>query len=87
MKERCLAKGQYIDEKAKDKFKMLCHLEDFEIQYWELEQRYKKQKEVINKTIEILGNYKHYSTPDEKQNGDNEDLVNNAFDILKEVSK
>ena len=36
MKERCLAKGQYKDEKAKDKFKMLCHLEDFMIQYWEL---------------------------------------------------
>ena len=50
-----------------------------------LEQQCKKQKEVINKAIELLGNYKHYSTPDEKQNGDNEDLVNNAFDILKEV--
>ena len=46
----------------------------------------KKQKEVINKAIELLGNYKHYSTPDEKQNSDNEDLVNNAFDTLKEVS-
>lgn len=45
----------------------------------------KKQKEVINKAIELLGNYKHYSTPDEKQNSENEDLVNNAFDILKEV--
>lgn len=45
----------------------------------------KKQKEVIDKAIELLGNYKHYSIPDEKQNGDNEDLVNNAFDILKEV--
>ena len=44
-----------------------------------------KYKEVINKTIELLGNYKHYSIPDEKQNGDNEDLVNNAFDILKGV--
>ena len=52
-----------------------------------LEQQCKKQKEVIDKAIELLGNYKHYSTPDEKQNGDNEDLVNNAFDILKEVSK
>ena len=49
--------------------------------------KYKKQKEVIDKAIELLGNYKHYSTPDEKQNGDNEDLVNNAFDILKEVSE
>ena len=44
-----------------------------------------KYKEVIDKAIELLGNYKHYSIPDEKQNSDNEDLVNNAFDILKEV--
>lgn len=51
----------------------------------ELKEQIKKQKEVIDKAIELLGNYKHYSTPDEKQNGDNEDLVNNAFDILKEV--
>ena len=50
-----------------------------------LQNQVQKQKEVINKAIELLGNYKHYSTPDEKQNGDNEDLVNNAFDILKEV--
>lgn len=26
-----------------------------------------KQKEVIDKAVELLGNYKHYSTPDEKQ--------------------
>lgn len=51
------------------------------------EQQYKKQNEVIDKAIELLGNYKHYSTPDEKQNGDNEDLVNNAFNTLKEVSE
>lgn len=51
----------------------------------ETEQQNKKQKEVIDKAIELLGNYKHYSTPDEKQNSENEDLVNNAFDILKEV--
>lgn len=50
-----------------------------------LEQQCKKQKEAIDKAIELLGNYKHYSTPDEKQNSENEDLVNNAFDILKEV--
>ena len=52
-----------------------------------LHEQNKKQKEVIDKAIELLGNYKHYSTPDEKQNGDNEDLVNNAFDTLKEVSE
>lgn len=53
MKERCLAKGQYIDEKAKDKFKMLCHLEDFEIQYWELQQENKKLNGAIQ-TYDIL---------------------------------
>ena len=50
-----------------------------------LEIENQKYKEVIDKAIELLGNYRHYSMPDEKQNSDNEDLVNNAFDILKEV--
>ena len=45
MKERCLTKGQYIDENAKAKFEMLCHLEDFEVQYWELQQENKQLKE------------------------------------------
>ena len=54
-----------------------------EMNNWKKEAQ--KQKEVIDKAIELLGNYKHYSTPDEKQNSDNEDLVNKAFDILKEV--
>lgn len=36
MKSNCLKKGEYIDDKAKDKFKMLCHLEDFSIAYYEL---------------------------------------------------
>lgn len=48
MKERCLAKGQYKDEKAKDKFKMLCHLEDFMIQYWELLKENKELKDNWN---------------------------------------
>lgn len=47
MKERCLAKGQYIDENAKAKFDMLCHLEDFEIQYWELQQENKQLQEQL----------------------------------------
>lgn len=49
MKERCLAKGQYIDENAKAKFAMLCHLEDFEVQYWELKKKNKKLKEKLDK--------------------------------------
>ena len=54
-----------------------------EMENWKKESQ--KQKEVIDKAVELLGNYRHYSTPDEKQNSDNEDLVNKAFDILKEV--
>ena len=57
MKERCLAEGQYVDENAKKKFDMLCHLEDFEVQYWELQQENKHLDEVnckLRKTNEQL---------------------------------
>lgn len=53
MKERCLAKGQYIDENAKAKFDMLCHLEDFEVQYWELE----RVNKFLREQLEIMINY------------------------------
>lgn len=81
MKERCLARGQYKDEKAKDKFKMLCHLEDFMIQYWELQQQNQKYKEVMNKLKEIIESYNlgkyDYSIP---PGG-----ITELLDILKEV--
>lgn len=48
MKERCLAKGKYVDENAKKKFDMLCHLEDFEVQYWELQQENQQLKDKWN---------------------------------------
>ena len=63
-----------------DKF-CIEHCKDIECLLNEVEE----QKEVIDKAVELLGNYKHYSTPDEKQNSENEDLVNNVYDILKEV--
>ena len=47
MKSNCLKKGQYIDDKAKDKFKMLCHLEDFSIAYYELLDVIKEVREYI----------------------------------------
>ncbi|MBQ1551888.1 MAG: hypothetical protein IIZ67_07285 [Bacilli bacterium] len=49
MKSNCLKKGQYIDDKAKDKFKILCHLEDFGIAYYELLDVIKEVREYINK--------------------------------------
>lgn len=57
----------------------------FEIEFNSKMYKLDKYQEVIDKVIELLGNYKHYSTPDEKQNSENEDLVNNVYDILKEV--
>ena len=48
MKSNCLKKGQYIDDKAKDKFNMLCHLEDFGIAYYELLDVIKEVREYIN---------------------------------------
>ena len=56
MKERCLAKGQYIDENAKAKFYMLCHLEDFEVQFWELKKKNKELKDNWNKLKKFLKN-------------------------------
>ena len=53
MKSRCLAKGQYVDENAKKKFDMLCHLENFEVQYWELQEENKRLNGAIQ-TYDIL---------------------------------
>ena len=57
MKERCLNKGQYIDENAKAKFDMLCHLEDFEIQYWELLKENKQLKEEKRKVRDYINKH------------------------------
>ena len=52
MKSNCLKKGQYIDDKAKDKFKILCHLEDFSIAYYELLDSIKEVREYIEENQE-----------------------------------
>lgn len=52
MKSNCLKKGQYIDDKAKDKFNMLCHLEDFGIAYYELLDVIKEVREYIEENQE-----------------------------------
>ena len=51
MKDRCLNGGQYKDENAKKKFNMLCHLEDFAVHYYNLQEVIKEAREVINKMI------------------------------------
>ena len=64
MKSRCLNKGQYIDEKAKDRFKMLCHLEDYGLQYYEQQ----KEIERLKNGIKELDNM-FYETFRISQNG------------------
>ena len=51
MKDRCLNKGLYIDDNAEKKFKMLCHLEDFSIQYYELQNNWNELKNYLEKQI------------------------------------
>jgi len=65
IKSNCLKKGQYIDDKAKDKFKMLCHLEDFSIAYYELLDVIKEVREWLiekKETIERFEIYKRKET-------------------------
>lgn len=42
-------------------------------------------KSILDKIKEILGNYKHYSTPDEKQNAENEEIVDTVYELLEEI--
>ena len=90
MKERCLAKGQYKDENAKAKFNMLCHLEDFEVQYWELEQQNQKYKEVIDKIqkhceIEINASNHYLENHSSQKELCHKVAHQRILDILKEV--
>ena len=51
MKDRCLNGGQYKDENAKKKFNMLCHLEDFAVQYYNLQEVIKEAREYIDTKV------------------------------------
>ena len=53
MKDRCLNKGLYIDNNAEKKFKMLCHLEDFSIQYYELQNNWNELKKGLQSLFEF----------------------------------
>jgi len=59
MKIRCLNKGLYIDEKAEEKFKMLCHLEDFEVKYHDLKHNWNELKKYIEKEKSRFGSYRY----------------------------
>lgn len=73
MKSNCLKKGQYIDDKAKDKFYMLCHLEEFGIAYYDLLDVIKEAREYIEQDIKT-NYFKRY-----------DDEVYNLCDELLEI--
>ena len=83
MKSRCLAKGQYVDENAKKKFDMLCHLEDFEVQYWELQQENKQ----LQKELEEYKNPIKYFKYANKNVVEENKKLNDNWNKLKEYCK
>ena len=55
------------------------------VKYALLEEENQQLKSVLNEVREVLGNYRHYSTPDEIQNRLNEDLVDKAYIIVNKA--
>lgn len=80
MKNNCLKVGKYKDEKAKDKFKMLCHLEDFMIQYWEL---LKESKQLKQKYVNAVADYENTMFEKEQLNS----LVNSCQEEIRQLKK
>ena len=85
MKNNCLKVGKYKDEKAKDKFKMLCHLEDFEIQYWELQQENKILKENAENNDKVVDKVNWENMLLKKENEQLKDNWNDLKKYTKEV--
>lgn len=48
----------------------------------QLKQQLEQRDNIINKAREILEQYRHYTVPDEKQNKENENIVDMALEIL-----
>lgn len=48
----------------------------------DLTRKIEQKDKIINEARRILGEYKHYSTPDEIQNMFNEEIVDKAYIVL-----
>lgn len=78
MKDRCLVKGQYTDENAKAKFKMLCHLEDFEVQYWKLYEKNKILRENAENNDKVVDKVNWENMLLKKENQELKEVINKA---------
>nr|DAN14416.1 MAG TPA: hypothetical protein [Bacteriophage sp.] len=85
MKDRCLAKGQYIDENAKAKFKMLCHLEDFEVQYWKLHEENKILRENAENNDKVVDKVNWENMLLKKENQELKSQLNTIIKYIKSI--
>ena len=85
MKNNCLKVGKYKDEKAKDKFEMLCHLEDFEVQYWELQQENKILRENEEHNDKVVDKVNWENQLLKKENKQLKDNWNDLKKYAKEI--
>lgn len=76
-----------IEEQIRGRVRAECHYMDkADIYEWITQNEIKimNLQSKIDKAIEILGQYKHLSSPTEEQAEEQEEIVSNAYDILKE---
>lgn len=85
MKNNCLKCGKYKDEKAKDKFKMLCHLEDFEIEYWSLQQENKQLRDNWNKLKEYAKENMYYYSGYQNEDLEIDYAIQGVLNKMKEL--
>ena len=93
MKDRCLSKGQYKDEKAKEKFKMLCHLEDYAIQFYDLKESNLSMQEEMARTWKKLDDLQQIEQEHQKINGElrrenkkYKEVIDKAIDYLNKYA-
>lgn len=72
-----------MNERIEELMSIICEGEN-SIQREEVESYINNLQSKIDKAIEILGQYKHLSSPTEEQANEQEEIVSNAYDILKE---
>lgn len=100
MKDNCLKKSEYVDEKAKEKFKRSCRLDKFELECWNIEQRFRavetenialirknrKLKEKINTVLGRINGTLEFAKDYDDLPEKYVDMLESIQEMLKEVN-
>ena len=71
---------KWLDNEYGTSYTRLEELHDYFFEkYTDQKEEIKRLNNIINESRRILGEYKHYSTPDEIQNMFNEEIVDKAY--------